>query len=158
MHTHAMPGLLVHRLFFLNGHLHNAAADLPLFCCTWGGPDCRLFLSSGQTTSSSSRHCLGRYPPPIPDALILQVLEKASAAKGVLVTAGELGCSYAFKRADGQGNHCGNVPVLEVKVEDTTGAGDAFLAGFLFGMLQVDTNTLLKVYTLFAVLVKEGWD
>jgi len=76
----------------------------------------------------------------VPCATALQhpekVLEKASAAKGVLVTAGELGCSYAFKRADGQGNHCGNVPVLEVKVEDTTGAGDAFLAGFLFGMLQ----------------------
>jgi len=76
---------------------------------------------------------------------VLQVLEKASAAKGVLVTAGELGCSYAFKKADGEGNHTGCVPVLEVKVEDTTGAGDAFLAGFLFSMLQVPDTVLCRM-------------
>ena len=66
-----------------------------------------------------------------------QVLKKASSAKGVLVTAGELGCSFAFKKLEGSGVHSGYLPVLEVKVEDTTGAGDAFLSGFLFAMLQV---------------------
>lgn len=65
-----------------------------------------------------------------------EVLKKASSAKGVLVTAGELGCSFAFNTLDGNGVHSGYLPVLEVKVEDTTGAGDAFLSGFLFAMLQ----------------------
>ena len=75
--------------------------------------------------------------------LWLQVLKKASSAKGVLVTAGELGCSFAFKKLEGDGVHSGYLPVLEVKVEDTTGAGDAFLSGFLFAMLQVVFISLL---------------
>jgi fructokinase len=44
---------------------------------------------------------------------------------GVLVTAGAEGCSYWF------GKHGGFLPAYKVAVVDTTGAGDAFLAGFL---------------------------
>ena len=72
----------------------------------------------------------------------LQVLQKASSAKGVLVTAGELGCSYAFRKLEGSDYHSGYLPVLSVTVEDTTGAGDAFLSGFLYAMLQVDASKI----------------
>ncbi|KAK9853929.1 hypothetical protein WJX84_001400 [Apatococcus fuscideae] len=66
-----------------------------------------------------------------------KVLEKATEAQGVLVTAGEAGCSYAFHSSQGSKEvHKGYIPVLSVDVVETTGAGDAFLAGFLFGLVN----------------------
>jgi fructokinase len=55
-------------------------------------------------------------------------------AAGVLVTAGEKGAAYCF-RAPNKGAHSGFVPAYDVGVADTTGAGDAFTAGFLWWML-----------------------
>ena len=66
----------------------------------------------------------------------MQVLQKASKAQGVLVTAGGLGSSYAFRGTAGMTDLNGFVPVLKVDVEDTTGAGDAYLAGFIHAMVQ----------------------
>jgi fructokinase len=66
-----------------------------------------------------------------------QVLEQLPQVKGVLVTAGGAGCSYAFKGAGGKIDYTGIVPVLKVDVDDTTGAGDAFLAGFLASLVKV---------------------
>lgn len=56
-------------------------------------------------------------------------------AAGVLVTAGEKGASYCFRAAN-KGAHSGFVPAYDVGVADTTGAGDAFTAGFLWWMLR----------------------
>lgn len=50
--------------------------------------------------------------------------------RGVLVTAGEKGCAYAL------GRHYGEMPAFNVAVQDTTGAGDGFLAGFLAQALR----------------------
>ncbi len=50
--------------------------------------------------------------------------------KGVLITAGSKGCTYWL-----MGN-AGAVPGFEVDVEETTGAGDAFTAGFVHQLLQ----------------------
>jgi len=50
--------------------------------------------------------------------------------RGVLITDGERGCTYAL------GGHTGAIPAFPVDVEDTTGAGDAFLAGFLHRLEQ----------------------
>ena len=50
--------------------------------------------------------------------------------KGVLVTAGEQGCRYWLM------NNAGALPSFELDVEDSTGAGDAFTAGFIHQLLQ----------------------
>jgi fructokinase len=50
--------------------------------------------------------------------------------KGVLITAGSQGCAYWL-----MGN-AGTVPGFNVDVEETTGAGDAFTAGFIHQLLQ----------------------
>lgn len=69
-----------------------------------------------------------------------KVLGKLSPhAKGVLVSAGEKGSSYAFKSASAEGGGeilSGVCPVMNVKVVDTTGAGDSYLSGFTFYMLM----------------------
>lgn len=66
------------------------------------------------------------------------MLAKATEAQGVLVTAGEGGCSYAFHSSKGSKEvYKGFIPILTVDVAETTGAGDAFLAGFLFGLVNV---------------------
>ncbi|KDD74184.1 pfkB family carbohydrate kinase [Helicosporidium sp. ATCC 50920] len=57
--------------------------------------------------------------------------------KGVLVTAGEKGCSYAFAAPGSKMEITGKLPVFNVKVSDTTGAGDSFLAGFIFEMMRL---------------------
>lgn len=56
-------------------------------------------------------------------------------AQGILITAGELGASYCF-RTSTKAEHAGFVPVFKLNTIDTTGAGDAFTAGFLYKVLQ----------------------
>lgn len=74
-----------------------------------------------------------------------QVLEQLPGVKGVLVTGGGAGCSYAFQGAGGKIDYTGTVPVLKVESTDTTGAGDAFLGGFLASLVKVSTNFLLVI-------------
>jgi len=64
------------------------------------------------------------------------IAEKLSPLKGVLVTAGEKGCSYAI------GEHTGTLPAFEIEVEDTTGAGDSFTAGFIYQLCQQGPDCL----------------
>lgn len=78
-----------------------------------------------------------------------KVLGKLPHAKGVLVSAGEKGSSYAFKSSSSvegggdirEGSSSSSIlsgvcPVMNVKVVDTTGAGDSYLSGFIFYMLM----------------------
>ena len=57
----------------------------------------------------------------------------------VVVTAGKAGC---FHRAGGMVQH---IPGFEVEVVDTTGAGDAFLAAMIAGLLQHGFSAELDV-------------
>lgn len=77
------------------------------------------------------------------------VLEAAPAkTKAVLVSAGEKGSAYAFRRRREEGEGAspaspasgpytvGHVPLFSVKVSDTTGAGDSYLAGFISKLVE----------------------
>ena len=57
-------------------------------------------------------------------------------AEGVLVTAGEKGCAYCLN------HHEGRLPAFPVEVEETTGAGDSFLAGFIHKLDQLSMSAL----------------
>ena len=71
----------------------------------------------------------------------LQVLQAVpETVQGILVTAGGHGAAYCFRAANGGPLIKGFVPVLKVKVSDTTGAGDAFLSGFLYSMVKVSAT------------------
>ena len=60
----------------------------------------------------------------------LEIAQQLKTGRGVLVTAGEGGCSYCL------GDYSGKLAVFNVDVIDTTGAGDAFVAGFLHRCCQ----------------------
>ncbi|KAF8071301.1 FRK1 [Scenedesmus sp. PABB004] len=62
------------------------------------------------------------------------VADKLPNAPAVLVTAGDEGAAFCCRSAKGE--HTGFVPVFKVDVADTTGAGDAFTAGFIFKLLE----------------------
>jgi fructokinase len=50
---------------------------------------------------------------------------RLDSVEGVLVTAGDKGCGYCLSQNEGK------IPAFVVDVEDTTGAGDGFVAGFV---------------------------
>uniref|UniRef100_A0A383WKL7 Carbohydrate kinase PfkB domain-containing protein n=1 Tax=Tetradesmus obliquus TaxID=3088 RepID=A0A383WKL7_TETOB len=62
------------------------------------------------------------------------VADRLPNAPAVLVTAGEEGAAYCCRSTKGE--HTGFVPVFKVDVADTTGAGDAFTAGFVYKLLE----------------------
>lgn len=68
----------------------------------------------------------------------------SSVAVGVLVTGGGLGASYAFLSPEGKNAASGFLPALPVEATDTTGAGDAFLGGFLAAMLDAGGLAALR--------------
>ncbi len=55
----------------------------------------------------------------------MTIVEQVENLEGVLVTAGAEGCTYCLNQ------HRGAVPAFSVEVEDTNGAGDSFVAGFV---------------------------
>jgi fructokinase len=58
------------------------------------------------------------------------IAQRVDSLEGVVVTAGAQGCAYVLN------GHVGQLPAFSVKVEDTTGAGDSFVAGLLHQLCQ----------------------
>jgi fructokinase len=61
-----------------------------------------------------------------------------SDLEGVLITQGAEGCAYCF------GENEGSLPGFAVEVEDTTGAGDGFVAGFLAQLCHYGVPALVN--------------
>ena len=64
------------------------------------------------------------------------IAHRLGSVEGVLVTAGEKGCAYCL------GGNEGKIPGFKIEVEDTTGAGDSFVAGLLHQLCQHGLNRL----------------
>jgi fructokinase len=66
----------------------------------------------------------------------LEIVEHLSHLEGAIVTNGEFGCRYYL------GEHQGEHPAFKVQAQDTTGAGDSFLAGFTHQLCQYPLSQL----------------
>lgn len=64
------------------------------------------------------------------------IAHRMESIEGVLVTDGDRGCAYSLA-----GNE-GKMPAFIVETEDTTGAGDSFVAGFLHQLCQKGMQSL----------------
>ncbi|UBF26039.1 carbohydrate kinase [Kovacikia minuta CCNUW1] len=64
------------------------------------------------------------------------IAHRVGNLEGVIVTAGEKGCAYYL------GENEGKLPAFAVEVEDTTGAGDSFVAGLLHQLCQHGIRSL----------------
>jgi fructokinase len=58
------------------------------------------------------------------------IAHRIDSVEGVLITAGEKGCLYCLSENEGR------LPAFKVEVQDTTGAGDSFVAGFIHQICQ----------------------
>lgn len=68
------------------------------------------------------------------------------SVRGILLTKGSQGCEYLF------GSHRGHLPAFPVDVVDTTGAGDAFLVGFLHQLCEQGLDAVAEEQQLVKML------
>ncbi|MGA7936382.1 MAG: carbohydrate kinase [Kovacikia sp.] len=64
------------------------------------------------------------------------IAHRVGSLEGVIVTAGDKGCAYYL------GEHEGKLPAFSIEVEDTTGAGDSFVAGLLHQLCRYGIQPL----------------
>jgi fructokinase len=74
------------------------------------------------------------------------VIAQTGDLEGVLVTAGAKGCGYFLN------DHQGSIPAFAVEVEDTTGAGDGFVAGFLHQLSRQGMTSLNDPKTIQSII------
>jgi fructokinase len=64
------------------------------------------------------------------------ISHRVGSLEGVIVTAGDKGCAYYL------GENEGKLPAFSIEVEDTTGAGDSFVAGLLHQLCRYGIQKL----------------
>jgi fructokinase len=64
------------------------------------------------------------------------ISHRVGSLEGVIVTAGDKGCAYYL------GENEGKLPAFPIEVEDTTGAGDSFVAGLLHQLCRYGIQKL----------------
>lgn len=67
---------------------------------------------------------------------------KLESVEGVFVTGGEAEVSYCLN------DHEGKVPIFKVAVKDTTGAGDAFVAGIVHQLCQRKLSSIRETHVV----------
>jgi len=72
---------------------------------------------------------------------------RLGSVEGVVVTAGERGCSYCLSENEGQ------LPAFSIEVVDTTGAGDSFVAGFVHQLGKLGIQRLSEPAVAKQVMV-----
>jgi fructokinase len=70
-----------------------------------------------------------------------EIAHRVDGLEGVLITAGDKGCWYCLSENEG------TVPAFSVEVQDTTGAGDGFVAGFIHQICQQGIKVLSDAET-----------
>lgn len=70
------------------------------------------------------------------------IAEQLDHLEGVLITDGDAGCTYSIN------GHQGRLPAFAVDVEDTTGAGDGFVAGFVHQLCRQGIQGLESATTV----------
>ncbi|HEY9764684.1 MAG TPA: carbohydrate kinase [Trichocoleus sp.] len=74
------------------------------------------------------------------------ILKNLPQAQAVVITAGAEGCRYATRQVHG------SLPAFQVDSEDTTGAGDAFLAGLIHQLAKQGMASLEESATVEPIL------
>lgn len=72
---------------------------------------------------------------------------RLDSVEGVIVTAGSAGCGYCISQNEGK------LPAFNVDVEDTTGAGDGFVAGFVHQLCQHGIHSLEDAETVKKIVI-----
>eukprot|EP00892_Ulva_mutabilis_P010956 jgi/Ulvmu1/8232/UM041_0042.1 len=116
----------------------------------WDAPDSALdiirpFLEQGDLVKITDEEAEWAFGIPAAEAMQepARVLHMLPNAHAVLVTGGGAGAAFCVRAAGGM-EQSGFVPVYDVDVQDTTGAGDAFTCGFLAYLLSKGAGKAMR--------------
>lgn len=102
----------------------------------------RPFIAQADLLKLSKDEALWLFQTGDPQA----ILKELPQAQAIVITAGAQGCRYATRQAHG------SLPAFQVDSEDTTGAGDAFLAGLIHQLAKKGMAGLEEAATVESML------